>query len=111
MMSAHDRPVWGREAGRFSTFTARAGRLGTLGRVTPVSGQSFRGGEAPAGDPLWEPPPGNSGLPFPRPPRYRTPTTSAATRTIAAIQAGNTGPRRVWTIRSRGRLKREPPRG
>src|SRR5207248_865969 len=44
MMSAWLRPVWGRAAGMFSTFTARAGRFGTVAvGALPVSGHSGGG--------------------------------------------------------------------
>src|SRR5213594_4255228 len=43
-MSAHDNPVWGLAAGRFSTLMARTGRCGTpLGRSTPESGHTAGG--------------------------------------------------------------------
>ena len=59
-MSAESSPVCGRASGRFSTFTASAGRFGTTPwvSVTPVSGQTGGGvgvgleeGE-PAGGPV-----------------------------------------------------------
>src|SRR6266571_2126608 len=53
MMSANDSPVCGRAAGMFSTFTASAGRFGTLPPFgpRPVRGQIGGGGgnEAPDG--------------------------------------------------------------
>src|SRR6266516_1891550 len=46
MMSAHDRPVWGRAPGWFSTFTARAGRSGTWPfGPRPVRGHAVGNGE------------------------------------------------------------------
>src|SRR5439155_17854845 len=46
-MSAHDSPVWGLAAGRFSTLMARAGLSGTVPfeGSTPVSGHTEGGGE------------------------------------------------------------------
>src|SRR5947207_15665145 len=52
-MSALSIPAWGRASGRFSTFTARAGRSGTW-RCTPVRGAV--GGGFEAGWPVMAPP-------------------------------------------------------
>src|SRR5712691_83450 len=92
-MSAQDSPVWGREAGRFSTFTANAGLIGTPdGGCVPVSGQNFGGGEA-------EGPP-DCGLPAAdgpceRPPRKATAKATAPTTTRKATAPATTRPRLV----------------
>src|SRR5213080_1528269 len=82
MMSAFESPVWGRTDGRFSTFTASAGRFGTVGVVgsRPVSGQSFGGG---GGEPPWPAAslPGASGPKPDFPAATRTPTTIPTTTT------------------------------
>src|SRR5689334_10314436 len=89
-MSAQDSPVCGLAAGRFSTFTARAGRAGTvpLSGLTPESGQTC--GAAGVGEELTpEPPPelvpagGLAAERAPRPPiTAAAATPPAATSTI-----------------------------
>src|SRR5438034_539691 len=77
-MSAHDRPVWGRAAGTFSTFTASAGRSGTRppAAFLPDSGQMVGGGDG-EGDEFDDRVPSSASGPIPlRPPRYSTPPTT-----------------------------------
>src|SRR5947207_3235807 len=96
-MSAQDSPVWGRAAGRFSTFTARARRSGTeLFGASPVRGHTGGGGddEAPGEDPPSLPL--ATGTPA-LPPRNSTaPATPPATTSVTTIEA--TMPRRVKAI-------------
>src|SRR5438105_2182718 len=99
MTSACDSPVWGRTEGRFSTFTARAGWLGTrppLGE-RPVNGQTLGGGDG-----VGDPPGPVEGVSFPEargplpplPAATTTPTT-APTTTTAVITTAVSRPRGV----------------
>src|SRR2546422_2836344 len=83
-ISAHDSPVWGRAAGRFSILTARAGRCGTC-PWTPDNGHTGGGGAGVVGAgvvgvlpiPCVSPalPPRRTTAPTP-PPTSRTATTT-----------------------------------
>src|SRR6266511_5179350 len=99
-MSAQDRPVCGRAAGRFSTLTASAGREGTgdFG-LRPERGHSGGGGGVvcPPLDPPGARPPADGPVP-PLPPSAITAPTPPAIRTSRTNKPSVIRPRLVRLI-------------